>query len=206
MDNERRIYALCKARWADGLLCDEAEIELDIPHQTCSARFLQMRKSGRLYRLPKIRNGIVYFESGLVEQRWTQYDKLADVYVVDEYYQGLRDGTIVAKAPRQRPVRSKVQYPVEKYDRDSIRRAAKVPLLWGGGEHSLGRSISQHILTLIGEQDSDSDFVILGRDDVERLIDQGGYVRMGMRLQPRPRLLRMLWHWFEGLEIFRGED
>ncbi len=84
-------------------------------------------------------------------------------------------------------------------DKDAIRKAAQVPLLWGRGEHSLGYSISQHILTLIDEADPDGDFEVLSKEEIEKLIEERGYVGSYMCFEPRPRPLRILLRWLRGL-------
>jgi|SRR6516164_6168651 hypothetical protein len=40
----RRIEALALRRAKQGITCDEAEILLDLPHQSCSARFTELKR------------------------------------------------------------------------------------------------------------------------------------------------------------------
>ena len=46
---QEAINRLMTRRGETGLTCDEAEVLLDLPHQTCSARFSQMKKDGMIY-------------------------------------------------------------------------------------------------------------------------------------------------------------
>jgi hypothetical protein len=80
----------------------------------------------------------------------------------------------------------------------AIRLAARVPLLWGRGDYSLGYSISQHILSLIDEHDPDWGFSVLPKHEIERLIRERDYAPYAYRFNPRPRPLRMLWIWLRG--------
>lgn len=43
-----RILALARSRGARGITCDEAEQVLGLPHQTCSARFSELKRDGML--------------------------------------------------------------------------------------------------------------------------------------------------------------
>jgi len=45
-----RIVDATRRRGKHGLTCDEAEIRLELKHQTCSARFTDLVKDGRLTR------------------------------------------------------------------------------------------------------------------------------------------------------------
>lgn len=48
-DRDRgRIVRLAKRRGSDGLTCDEAEVLLALSHQTCSARFSELKRDGVL--------------------------------------------------------------------------------------------------------------------------------------------------------------
>ena len=83
-------------------------------------------------------------------------------------------------------------------DRDAIRRAAQVPLLWGRGDYSLGYSISQHILALIDEADPDGEFVVLSKEEIEKLIEGNEHIRGSMRFEPRPKFGKLLVKWLRG--------
>ncbi len=77
-------------------------------------------------------------------------------------------------------------------ERAAIRKAAQVPLLWGRGDTSLGRVISQHILALVGEDDPDEVFVVLDKAEIEELIEARDYVPW-CAMGPQPKLLKILW-------------
>lgn len=46
--DRRRILALAAIRGVYGVTCDEAERLLSLPHQTCSARFSELKRDGDL--------------------------------------------------------------------------------------------------------------------------------------------------------------
>jgi len=44
LQQRNRIVALAKKRRGQGITCDEAEQVLDMPHQSCSARFSELKR------------------------------------------------------------------------------------------------------------------------------------------------------------------
>jgi len=66
---QEAINRLVIRRGEVGITCDEAEVLLDLPHQTCSARFSQMKKDGMIY------------DTGLC--RKTRRNRNAAVFVAD---------------------------------------------------------------------------------------------------------------------------
>lgn len=46
--DRRRIIELVRVRGGSGITCDEAEVALRLPHQTCSARFSELKADGVL--------------------------------------------------------------------------------------------------------------------------------------------------------------
>ena len=67
-----RILALAARRGSYGITCDEAEIALDMTHQSCSARFSELKRDGGMTitdscrKTRSGRNASVFITAGLV--------------------------------------------------------------------------------------------------------------------------------------------
>ena len=81
-----RIYAHVHSLGRRGAICDECEEPLKMVHQTCSARFSEMKKAGLL------------MATG--EQRLTRKNCWADVYVTKGIWQAHFDKEPPAPAPQ----------------------------------------------------------------------------------------------------------
>ncbi len=69
-----QVFAYVKERGWTGAICDEAEVSLNISHQTCSARFRELQLAGRIRKTEgkrktrSGRNAFIYLSAALTEQ------------------------------------------------------------------------------------------------------------------------------------------